>query len=371
MPGMFDSIEIKGMAIANRFVRSATWEGLAEDSGAVTDRLVELTAGLAQGGVGLIIPGFAYVSASGQPVKWQTGVYSDDQISGLARMADAVHQAGGKVCLQIVHGGIRTSPDLAGIDRPAGPSEMKVPDSDLTSRELSLAEIAGIVEDFGRAAGRTKEAGFDAVQLHCAHAYLLHQFLSPYFNRRGDRYGGNAHNRARIMYEAYEAVRGAVGDDFPVLIKINSTDFINGGLELEESVKAATELAAMGLDGVEVSGGLNTEKLAPSRLKIDSPDKEAYHRLEARAFKSRLRIPVIVVGGIRSIGIISDILENGEADMVSLCRPFIREPELVNRWQSGDRAPAECISCNGCFKPARAGEGIRCIVKEKGEDQQD
>lgn len=368
MKSAFEKTEIKSLILKNRFVRSATWEGLADSAGRVTDGLVDMFQALAAGGVGLAITGFAYIRTDGQAAIRQTGIYADDLADDLKRLTGAVHQAGGRVAMQIVHAGIQAPTALTGMDIPAGPSSVNHPAIKIKARELSISEILDLVEDFGRAAARVKAAGFDAVQIHAAHGYLLSQFLSPAINRRGDRYGGRASNRARALYETYEAVRGAVGPDYPVLVKINAADFIDGGLEKEESLSAAANLEAMGLDAFEVSAGLPwSGRLNPVRTRISEPEKEAYFRNLAAAFKARLQTPVIMVGGLRSPGVIGEVLEQGQADYVSLARPFIREPALVQRWAEGDPAPAKCISCNGCFQSAASGEGIFCVQEKKNQ----
>lgn len=363
---LFDKAGIKGLELPNRFVRSATWEGLADEDGHVTDRLVDRLTALARGGVGLIIAGFAYVSADGRAAPFQTGIYEDEMVLDLTRLSGLVHAAGGRVGMQIVHGGLRASTELNEVDLPAGPSAVRVRGMKTEARELSTAEIARIVEDFGRAAGRVRESGFDAVQLHGAHGYLLSQFLSPITNQRGDRYGGALENRARIVFEAYEAVRDAVGPDFPVLIKINSEDFSDGGLTLEESVTVTEKLVDLGLDAVEVSGGLGWNKeLHPSRTKIDSPDREAYFRTAGAAFKARIKAPVILVGGMRSLEVMEDVRAQSQADFIALCRPLIREPDLIARWAAGDRSPSACVSCNGCLAKAASGNGLACAMLDR------
>jgi 2,4-dienoyl-CoA reductase-like NADH-dependent reductase (Old Yellow Enzyme family) len=205
------------------------------------------------------------------------------------------------------------------------------------------------------------------VQIHYAHGYLLSQFLSPIFNRRRDEYGGSVVNRARIHLEVYHAIREAVGTSFPVLIKMNCRDFMENGLSLDDSIEAAGLLAAAGLDAIEVSGGLLTGgKLNPSRPGIDSEEKEAYFSEELRAFRKAIHIPLILVGGNRSFEVAERLVQNGLADYISMSRPFIREPDLINRWKAGDRRRAECLSDNLCFKPGMEGEGIYCVV-EKNE----
>jgi len=364
----FEKTEIKNLELKNRFLRSATWEGLADEQGRVTERFIGLHRLLAQGDIGLIIAGFAFVRADGRAVPHQTGLDRDDLLPGLSALTAAVHQDRGIIAVQIAHGGLRTSPELAGVEAAAGPSAVIIPGLTAKTRELSLPEITAIIEDFGQAAARARTAGFDAVQIHAAHGYLLNQFLSPLINRRGDRYGGGLPNRARAVYETYEAVRGAVGPDFPVFIKINAEDFIEGGFQLDEAIIVARNLVEMGLDLVEVSGGGPwDEKLLPERLNIDRTDKEAYFRKHAAAMKEKMKAPAALVGGLRSPAVIEEVLSSRHADYVSLSRPFIREPHLIKRWAGGDSTPAACISCNKCFDLVRQGQGLACAVKEKEE----
>lgn len=365
---LFDKTEINGMELGNRFVRSATWEGMAADDGAVTPKLVEAMKALAEGGVGLIISSHAYVSVEGQAGPWQLGVYKDELIPGLKEMTGAVHDAGGRIVMQIAHAGKFAAKHLTG-QPPLVVSDFeglaKTP-----CKEMSAQDMKGLIQAFADAAQRAKEAGFDGVQIHSAHGYLLSQFLSPAFNRRGDEYGGDIGNRARVHLEVYRAVRDAVGRDYPVLIKMNSRDFVENGLELEDSLDAARMLADEGLDAIELSGGLLTGgKLSPSRAGIKTEDKEAYFREEARAFKKEINIPIILVGGMRSFGVAERLVEDGVADYISMSRPLIREPDLVRRWKEGDRSRAACKSDNLCFEPAMKGEGIYCVTREREKEK--
>ena len=369
MKRAFEKNEIKSMVLENRIVRSATCESLADEVGRPKRELADMLGALAAGGVGLVITGFAYVRVDGLSAPLQTGIYSDTLIPDLARMAEAVHRAGGQTAMQISHAGAQALVGYNGSKLAAGPSEGRSPVTGARFRELTAGEIATVIEDFGRAAGRSREAGFDAVQIHAAHGYLLSHFLSPSLNRRGDRYGGPLANRARPIYEVYEAVRGAVGTDFPVLIKINGEDFIEDGVALEDSVAVTRNLAGMGLDSVEVTGGTawSSARLGSVRKKIDLPEKEAYFREQADFFKDKVGIPVMLVGGLRSPRVIEDILSQDSADYASMCRPFIREPELVNRWAGRDDSPAACISCNHCYMTGLEGRGVYCPVREEEE----
>lgn len=364
MGELFEETVINGMRLRNRFIRSATWEGLAGEDGSVTQRLMDKMSELARGGVGLIITGHAYVEKQGQASPWQLGVYDDRLIPGLCNMVDAVHEHGGKIAIQLAHAGYYARRELTGTD-PLAPS---LPNKEGRSpkKEITHDDIERIVNAFGDAGRRAKESGFDAVQIHSAHGYLLSQFLSPAYNRREDEYGGSIQNRARILLQIYEAVRKAVGANYPVLIKINCSDFIDGGLSLEDSIEAGKLLERAGIDAIELSGGVLTGgKLSPIRFGINTEDKEAYFREEAKAFKEAISVPLILVGGIRSYQVSDRLLKDGISDYFSMCRPLIREPGLVKRWEEGDLSRAKCISDNQCFAPAMQGDGIYCVTEEK------
>lgn len=367
MSVLFEETSLRGMKLSNRFVRSATWEGMATPDGAPTEQLVELMAELASGGVGLIVTGHAYVRKEGQAGPRQLGIHRDDLVPGLRHMVEEVHRRGGKIVVQLAHAGIQAAHKLTGME-PLGPSAPSTQDS--VGRPMSVEEIGELVLAFGEAASRAMEAGFDGVQMHSAHGYLLSQFLSPFFNRRTDHYGGTLENRARALLEAVDRVRAVVGEQRPILVKMNSEDFLKGGLTLEESVQVAQMLARHGVDAIEVSGGMRLAgpQFMPSRLGIKEHRQEAYFREAARAFKRAVPVPIILVGGIRSLEVAQSLLEDGCADYISMSRPFIREPWLVNRWKGGDTRRAFCLSDNQCFGPAQAGEGIYCVVdrKEKG-----
>jgi 2,4-dienoyl-CoA reductase-like NADH-dependent reductase (Old Yellow Enzyme family) len=364
MSKLFETSEINGMKLANRFVRSATWEGMAADDGACTPKLIDLMTGLARGGVGLIISGHTYVSPEGQAGPWQLGVYKDEQVSGLTEMAKAVHDAGGKIVMQLAHSGYMANAKLTGL-KPIAPSNVegfaKGP-----RKEMTADDIQGVVKAYGAAAKRAQTAGFDGVQIHSAHGYLLSQFLSPAFNQRKDEYGGNIQNRAKALIEVLREVRQAVGKDYPVLVKMNCQDFIENGLQPEDSLQAGKMLVENGIDAIELSGGvLISPKLSPSRMGIKSEEKEAYFQNEARDYKGVINVPLILVGGNRSFHVAESLINEGVADYISMCRPLIREPDLVNRWKSGDLSKATCLSDNMCFVPARKGEGIYCLAEEK------
>ena len=363
---MFESTQINGMALANRFVRSATWEGMASEEGAVTSALKDLNADLARGGVGLIISSHAYVSREGQAGPWQLGIYDDTLLPGLTEMTAAVHDNGSRIVAQLAHAGFHAAGKLTG-QTPLAPSAVqglaKAP-----RRALEEEEIDDIVESFAAAAVRARKAGFDGVQIHAAHGYLLSQFLSPIYNQRMDKFGGNIENRARMLCMVLKAIRTRVGKDYPVLVKINCGDFYENGMIPEDAVRVGEMLVQGGIDAIEVSGGLFiSTKLSPSRMGIHSPDKEAYFQTEAGMFRKAVDVPLILVGGNRSLQVARRIVSEEVADYISMSRPFIREPGLVNRWKSGDHTKAACLSDNQCFGPARLGRGIYCVT-EKGKN---
>jgi len=357
MERLFAKISINTLNLENRFVRSATWEGLATAEGAPTPRLVEMMGDLAAGGVGLIITSHSFVHPAGRATPRQLAVDRDECVPPLREMTQEVHRRGGKIACQLAHAGRFADTGTS------GHPPWSVSDDGGGGRVMTHEDLDILCRSFAAAAARAKEARFDAVQIHSAHGYLLSQFLSPLFNRRKDEYGGGIENRARIHQEIIAAVRSAVGEDFPILVKINGGDHIEGGLTMEEAAAAARMMEEAGVDAVEVSGGLITGgRLSPSRTRIDSPEKEAYFRKEAKAIKEVLRIPVILVGGIRSPLVAADVLAAGEADLISMSRPFIREPRLVERWRKGDATPARCVSDNLCFRPALEGKGVFCVT---------
>lgn len=367
MAKLFETTTINNMTLSNRFVRSATYEGLAADDGAVTPALTKMMKALAEGGVGLIISSHAYVSKAGQAGPNQLGAYKDELVPGLAEMAGAVHDAGGKMVLQMAHAGYHAFTQATG-QQAVAPSDPGI--SQTPRHVLSAEEIAQIAGDFAHAAQRAKSAGLDGVQIHAAHGYLLSQFLSPHYNRRTDMYGGSVENRARAVVEVLQGVRKAVGKDFPVLVKINCRDFHENGMELEDSLKTTEMLVENGIDAVELSGGiLVNEKLIPSRKGIHSEAQEAYFHEEAREFKEKINVPLILVGGNRSYSVAERLISQGTADYISMARPLIREPGLINRWKSGNLAPSACVSDNQCFKGIQAGLGVYCVTAEQTDQR--
>jgi len=388
-PQKIGKIEIK-----NRLVKSATYENAAAMNGDVTDSLLDMYSRLSKGGVGMIITGLALVYSKNIGVHRALRIYDDRYMTGLKRLTRSVHAADKdcKLILQLFHPGRQIATAESGVNlvpyfSPAlmeymgkhpeilaqeqsddAPAEPTAPSAVLdkllkqTPRALTVEEIEEIVSCFAEGIQKAQEVGFDGVQLHAAHGWLLSSFLSPHTNKREDRYGGSLENRSRIIEEIYEEGRKRVGEDFPILIKMNTTDFFPDGTTVSDSVKMATILSRLGFNAIEASGGmwesliLGEEKLGwkpylipEARLGIDSKAKEAYFLEGAREIRRQIESPVIVVGGIRSFSKVEEILGRGEADFVSMARPLIRQPDLPNIWLSGGPDRAKCISCNACF----------------------
>jgi 2,4-dienoyl-CoA reductase-like NADH-dependent reductase (Old Yellow Enzyme family) len=369
MSNLFATTILNGMILKNRFVRSATAEGMATEDGEATPRLINLMTALAEGGVGLIITGHTYVVKRGQATPWQLGIYDDKLIPGLRAVTDAVHAKDGKIVVQLAHSGMLANTKLTN-NAPLAPSAIDGLNG-VIAQEMTIKDIQMTIEAFALAAARALKAGFDGVELHGAHSYLLSQFLSPAFNHRTDAYGGTIENRARMVVEVVQEIRKRVGEDYPVLIKMNGRDFLKGGLELEDAVQAGSMLKEAGIDAIEVSGGtFASGDLMPSRKGIIKESDEAYFKAEAGALKKEVDLPIILVGGIRSFSVAEALVNDHIADYISLCRPLIREPGLINRWRSGDLRKATCVSDSKCFRPALAGRGVYCVVEKRLEESE-
>jgi 2,4-dienoyl-CoA reductase-like NADH-dependent reductase (Old Yellow Enzyme family) len=351
---LFEPYKIGRLELKNRFVRSATWDATADSSGVATETSVALYRKLGQGGVGLIVSGYAFVSPLGQAAYGQYGAHTDDMISGLRRLAQAAHQGDAKIALQIVHAGISSDYLYRQGITPLAVSSS--PRTNRPHRQMTEEEIETIITDFAAAARRGVEAGFDAIQLHGAHGYLMSQFISPLTNFRTDQWGGRPENRRRFHLEVVSRIRQALGAQFPLLIKFGVQDDREGGLTLSEGIAAAKLMVARGIDAIEVSAGIGSS----AQVTKEGDPERAYFRERAAAVKRAVTVPVIVVGGIRSLAMAQSIIDGGDADLISMSRPFIRQPDLIARWQRGEATAAACISCNKCFPIVRRGEPLEC-----------
>ncbi|MEM4540494.1 MAG: NADH:flavin oxidoreductase [Archaeoglobaceae archaeon] len=342
---VFSELETDDLKLKNRIVRSATAEAMAEN-GFVTQELIDLYKKLAEGGTGMIITGFMFVSDNGKAMPKMTGISRDEFIEGLKRLVFEVKRVDKDVCFvaQIAHAGRQTY-----VSPPVAPSAVYDPSIDVMPRELTKEEIEKIIEDFKNAVLRAERAGFDAVQLHCAHGYLLSEFLSPHTNRRKDEYGDGV----RVVLEIIERVREK--SKIPILVKMNAHDFVPGGLELQDSIKIAKRLNDF-VSAIEVSGGMY-ESTYHYRYNVVSQkvqkSGEAYFAKFAIEIKKEVSVPVIAVGGIRSIEVAEKLLES--VDLIAMSRPLIRDPYLPRHWIRSD-----CVSCNRCLNAVAIGEKLRC-----------
>ncbi len=362
---LFEPAKIGSLDLPNRLLRSATAESMAYPDGRPRPELQDLYRQLAEGGVGLVITGHMYTHPSGKAHPEMTGIHSDELIPDLTALASAVHAAGGLVAVQINHGGMQCSRQT--VSQPIAPSTLDLPFLRRPAREMTPEEIAMLVQAYADAARRAREAGFDAVQLHAAHGYLINQFLSPLTNQRRDDWGAPAsadpqaalEGRMRFLREVSQACRRQVGPNYPLLIKLGIRDGVEGGLSAEEGMRITAALEEMGLDAIEISGGIGGDEPFNTRPAIRSQAEEAYFRPLASRARQHTALPIALVGGLRSRSVMEDVLQSGDADFISLCRPLICQPDLPAQLREGRVDQAECTSCGGCW-PKEHAEGIAC-----------
>ncbi|MFH2060371.1 MAG: NADH:flavin oxidoreductase [Pseudomonadota bacterium] len=369
MASVFETSSIGKLALKNRMIRSATWEGMCEPDGRPTQKLIDYYCNLVNGGIGLIITGYTFVRQDGKQLPGKMGIYTDDFSENFKKLTQAVHSKNGKIAIQLVHAGGMAQSKTIG-RTPVAPSGEKVGAYPEAPQALSILETEDISDAFARAARRAKEWGFDAVQIHGAHGYLVNQFLSPLTNQRTDAYGGSLENRSRFLFDVYDKIRAQVGKDFPVFIKFNGEDHLENGLTQQEGLQIAKQLSDVGIDAIEVSSGSAASgKIGPAREKINTIEKEAYNLDLALAIKKQVACPIISVGGFRSLSIAKQAVEQNGMDFISLSRPLIREPDLPKKWENNESEQATCISCNKCFIPGLSKGGIFCVVQKKLEEK--
>jgi 2,4-dienoyl-CoA reductase-like NADH-dependent reductase (Old Yellow Enzyme family) len=361
---LFEPFSFSGLDLKNRIVRSATYEKRADVDGFVTAALIDMYKDLVTGGSGLLITGNALVHLSGRSVPQAICIHTDHYIEPLKKLTDTVHSLGGKIVMQLSHGGRQCFPSLLGGEQPIAPSAVYDPSTKITPRAMANEEIWDLIDSFADAARRALYAGFDGVQIHAAHGYLVSEFLSPHTNRRDDYWGGDEERRFHFIEEIYEATRKEAGSSFPIMVKMNADDFIEGGLGPVEALRIAKRLQGTGFCAIEVSGGMFEAGKMTVRPNIETEEQEAYFRGTAGLFARELEIPVMLVGGIRSRGVAEDVLQKGDADLISISRPLIREPDLPNKFMAG-KERADCISCNNCMRFLKL-DSVKCTqIKDK------
>ncbi len=354
MPSLFDPVTISKLELRNRFVRSATNDNLADD-GMVTDAQVGLFRELAQGEIGLIVTGGLYPTKEGKGPAGQTAADTDETIPSLRRLVNVVHENSGKIAAQIMHCGWVVRPEVSGF-QPVGPSAIVNPYTGIQVRELSGDEIHELVDHYVQAARRVIEAGFDAVQLHGAHSWLISAFLSSAINKRVDEWGGSPEKRVNFVRRICQGIRRSARPDYPLLVKLGLHDYHPEGKSTAEGVETARLLEIDGVDAIEVSEGLEAEMGHHIRLDATSP----CYVEECRQARKKLSLPLILVGGMRDLQDMEAIIDDGEADAISMCRPFIMEPYIVKNFREGLTSSSGCTSCNGCLAQMLQGN-FRCI----------
>lgn len=391
---IFEQVNLGGLNLKNRIIRSATHDGLADDNGAPTEKLIRKYEFLAKNDVGAIITGYAGVSENGMsPYPAMLKIHNDDNLVQFCKLTEAVHKYSTPIVLQLAHCGRQTSSKVIGAQKvaPTAKRHLFYPDK---AKALDKNEIELIIDDFVNSAIRAEKCGFDAVQLHAGHGYLLHDFLSPYGNNRCDEYGGSVENRSRIVCEIIKKIKEKTS--LPVWIKISAEDNRKNGMRVDDAVEICKILENSGLDCAEVScgtveDGMNTMRSKvmpmdavfeyrepcasfPKPLKavslfcanlinplIKQPEPlENFNVDNAQKIKSALNIPVIAVGGIHKLDDMEIIVADGCADAVSMCRPFICEPNLVSKLKSGTQKEAKCLMCNYCGLVIEKGE-TKCL----------
>ncbi|MCT4613746.1 MAG: NADH:flavin oxidoreductase [Marinifilaceae bacterium] len=360
---IFNQTNFANLSLKNRLWRSATWLGMADNQGYVTDRVKEEYRKLSKGGVGNIIVEFTNILEEEKTYPGILSLATDKHILGMSELAKIIHENNTNAFVQIGYGGSTTSMPIEGREI-LGPSAVPNISTGIVPKEMNEADIKKIVNGMAEAALRAKNANFDGVEIHAAHGYLFSQFLSPYFNQRTDNYGGSITNRGRIILESLDAMRKKVGSQYPILIKMHCDDqWGDKGLSVEDSIKLAKELEKRGITAIEFSGGNidNQTGNSPLKPKLHKIEDQSYFKDEVRKIAEELSVPVILVGGNRNVELMNHILNNSKIQYFALSRTLLSEPDLPNKWMENPEKKPRCVSCNNCW----AEGGNNCIIDRK------
>lgn len=362
MYDLLKNVTLKNLNLKNRFVRSATWENLATNDGHLTKDIYEIYEDLAKNDVGLIITGYANIVEEEKPNPGMIGIYNDSFLNEYKILTEKVHKYNSKIILQLAYGGTKTTYNVENRVIFA-PSDIPEKTTNVKGKPMTKADIDYIVNAFGDCSKRAEESGFDGVQIHGAHTYLINQFLSPYYNNRQDEYGGSLENRFRFLKQIYENIKAKVSKDFIVSIKLTATEFFEGGLTFEETKKICKMLENLGIDIIELSGNIHAKAKDLVGQYFDNIliEKDSYFINYAKELKKEINVPIITVGGFKNIKEIEKIYKDTNIDFYALSRPLICEPNLIKRWINNDLAPAKCIRCSKCRTP----NGNYCITFNK------
>lgn len=340
MKKIYEPVELKGFTAKNRLVRSATWEGIANPDGSITEEAYDIYTELAKGGVGTIITGFTSVALHDYYFGGMMRLCEDALIPQYKRLVDLIHAEGCPVITQLAFGAYY---------REVGGRYLQVEPDEMTEDEIRL-----VIREFTDAATRAKKAGFDGIQIHAAHFFFLSRFISPAVNHRTDSYGGSTENRCRILLEILKGIRSAA-PDLHITTKINSSDFTRGGLNEKEALSICKMLDQAGIDSIEVSGN------GTSAGGIRAHKNEGYFVPFAAKAAEAVSCPVIVVGGFRSLDTMEAVLNQTKIELISLSRPLLREPDLPNKMLADPGAVSKCVSCNACY----SSPSHRCVFRKK------
>ena len=336
MKQIFEEVKLNNLILKNRLVRSATWESIAKPDGGIEDNAYQIYDELSKGGVGLIINGFTSVSDNDCYFGGMMRLSNDELIPQYKKLTDIIHKNNCNVICQLALGGYYKNGEQFEVD------------------EMTTDDVKEVISWFVQAAKRAEKAGFDGVQIHAAHFFFLSRFISPLVNHRKDNYGGTTENRARILVEIMQGIR-EIAPNLHITIKINCSDFYSDGLDEDESLEICKILSQKGIDSIEISG--NGTSVTGIRPLVN----EGYFVPFAKELAQTVETPIIVVGGLRSKKVMTDILNNTKIQLLSLSRPLLREPDFPNKLQSGECDVSKCVSCNACYNSFEH----KCIIRQR------
>ena len=363
MSKLFSPLKIGPITIKNRFMMAPMENGLAGIGGVVNDRIIRFFEERAKNEVGIIITGSVGISPEGRGLPTQLSIYDDQFIPGLKQLTDAVHHAGSKVGAQIYHAGRQASETITGI-QPIAPSAIPCASVGNDPREMTKQEIYEMKEKFLQAARRCVEAGFDMIEVHFAHGYLLHSFLSPHSNKRTDEFGGSLENRMRFPIEVLREIAELYGDKVAVTIRISADEYLDDGLKFEEVITICQKAVEAGAQAISLSAGsYDSVEYTIQPMFIDQGFLVPF----SKKLKELVDVPVIVAGRLNSANLIETIINDDEADMIAIGRGLISDEELVVKMKTNQYEDIRyCVACNqGCIDNVFQGKGITCLVNAR------
>lgn len=361
-PKLFSAGRIGELKLKNRLVMPPMVRNYADAKGLVTDRYVEHIERIAKGGTGMLILEASYVSPEGKGFVNGLGIHADACVPGLKKLATRAHEHKSAIGIQLYHAGRQTASKISG-QKPVAPSAIPCPVMQEMPRSLKIDEIKKLVKDFAKAAARAQKAGLDFVEIHGAHGYLVAQFLSPYSNNRKDAYGGDEEKRFRFLKEVYQAVRQAVGEDFPIIVRLSGEEWVEGGLTIKDVIKVSQNLEKLGVDALHISSG-NYGSYVQGKMIPPMAIPDGVLLPLAKEIKKSVKIPVITVGKIRTPDLAEKALKNRDADFVAVGRSLLADPDWPIKAKAGKlKEINHCVACNqGCISRLFAQQDVWCTV---------